>query len=104
MVVWSECSGASCNDGEVRLEDSGEAMPCRARRRMTCMSGSGKWCSYQGKRSMRRSWWRSMRGRGALELRQSFTGVSSGGQRDSVEGGFNVLVHKRTKQGVREVR
>jgi hypothetical protein len=45
-----------------------------------------------------------MHGRGALELQQSLARVLSGGQRDPIEGGLDVLVHKRAKQGVREVR
>jgi hypothetical protein len=47
MVVWSECLGASCNDGEVRLEVSGMAMPCRAWGRTMCMRRSREWRSYQ---------------------------------------------------------
>jgi hypothetical protein len=47
MKVWSECSGASCNDGEVWLEVSGMAMPCRARGRTMCMRRSREWRSYQ---------------------------------------------------------
>jgi hypothetical protein len=53
---------------------------------------------------MRQIWWRSLRGQGVLELQQSLAEVLSGGQRDLVVGGLDILAHKRAKQGVREVR
>jgi hypothetical protein len=50
-------------------------MSCRARRKMTCRSETRKRCSYQRNRRLRRPWWRSFQGRGALEPREFFTGV-----------------------------
>jgi hypothetical protein len=46
-------------------------------------------------RRTRRAWWQGLRGQGALELRQFLAEVSSGGQRDPVEVGLDVLERKQ---------
>jgi hypothetical protein len=104
MMAWSKGSGVSCNDVGGWLEVSGDVMPCRARRKTTCRSGFGKWCSYQRTRSTMRSRWRSLQGRGASGPWQSLAGVPSGGQRVLVGGGLGGLVHKRANKIVRELR
>jgi hypothetical protein len=71
----------------MRLEVSGAAVLCRARRRTTRTRRSGKRRSYQE----------------VQELRLFLAEVLSGGS-DLVEVGLDVLEHDRGKQSVREVR
>jgi hypothetical protein len=80
-MACRDWSLASCRREERWLEIRGAAVLCRARRRTVCMKRSGAGVLTRRCRSTRRAWWRDLRARGALELRQFLAEVSSGGSK-----------------------